>query len=235
MIRQITRRIPFLANRLPSFSMFSDLTQYKYIYAWFKSNRKNYLLDHAIPWLTYDAVIFLEEHLKEGSQVFEYGSGASTLFWAKHKADCTSVEHDAGWYEIVKNRLDPRDDIDLRLVPPDPLTNSQPDLDVGAPENYRSSAIGYARSTFRNYVCQIDEFPDKHFDIVLIDGRARASCIVHSITKVKAGGMLILDNADIPRHLARTSHYLENFKLHSFFGIGPIQGTMFQTNIYMAP
>jgi predicted O-methyltransferase YrrM len=83
-------------------------------------------------------------------------------------------------------------------------------------------------------VTQIDAFPDGAFDVVLVDGQARPSCLKHAYTKVKPGGMLILDNADVPEYLAQTRQYLANFEVHHFYGIGPIWGVMWQTDIYIA-
>src|SRR5258708_33202726 len=105
MFRELIWKIPVLRNRLPSLVMFKDPTQYKYRSAWFKSRRENYLLKHALPWLTFDAVHYLENHIKQGSRVFEYGSGSSTLFWMRFKAHCVSIEHDPAWYALIKQWL----------------------------------------------------------------------------------------------------------------------------------
>jgi len=192
-------------------------------------------MEHRLPWLTFDAIRFLKYRAKEGSKVFEYGSGSSTLFWATFNADCTSIEHDPTWYAFMLRWLAATENVDLRLVPPDDETVSSNEYDVDNPLSYRSRAVGFRQSTFRNYVSQIDEFPNGYFDVVLIDGRARPSCIMHSVSKVKSGGMLIVDNANVPRYLAYTNHYLEHFILHRFNGLGPINGATSQTNVYIAP
>jgi hypothetical protein len=228
------RNLPLVGNRLPSLSMLAPADQRKYLYAWFQSRRKDYLLDHAIPWITYDATEFLKANLSKGIRVFEYGSGASTLFWALYQAHCVSIEHDPVWYELLRVRFDPSYDVDLRLVPADPPAAQIADADIADPENYRTSSIGFEDRTFRNYVSQIDAFPDGYFDVVMVDGQARPSCVAHSYKKVKRNGMLILDNADVPQYLARAAQYLEDFELHGFRGIAPIQGVLSQTNIYIA-
>jgi len=231
----MTRKLPLIGDRLPPLALFKDPTQYKHLYAWFRSREKNYLLEQRIPWLTFDAIDFLKNRTSVGCKVFEYGSGSSTLFWASFNAHCTSIEHDPAWYTVIQDWLAAINNVDIRLVPPDPesVTNSGEDIDN--PLNYRSSAVGFRQSTFRNYVSQIDGFPDGSFDVVLIDGRARPSCIMHSVGKVKSGGMLIVDNANVPRYLAQTGRYLEHFRLRRFRGIGPIDGAITQTNVYIAP
>jgi len=46
-----------------------------------------------VPWITYPAFRQLQRMIKPGLKVFEYGCGASSLWWADHAAEVTSVEH----------------------------------------------------------------------------------------------------------------------------------------------
>jgi predicted O-methyltransferase YrrM len=46
------------------------------------------------------------------------------------------------------------------------------------------------------YAKRIDEFPDDAFDLVLLDGEDRDSCIRAAARKVQCGGFVVLDNAD---------------------------------------
>jgi hypothetical protein len=211
MFHQIMRRLPIIGNRLPSLSMLREVDQWQHLPAWFRSRRPNYLLDNAIPWITYDAAAYLRAHLQPGIRVFEYGSGASTLFWARYAIQCVSIEHDAEWYALVKTRLQHTDALDYRLVLPDPSPPDQAaSLDRADPRNYLTDWIGFEQATFRNYAQQIDVFPE-----------------------VKVAGMLILDNADVPLYLEQTQHLLADFKRLSFAGIAPIQGIPSRTDIYI--
>ncbi len=234
MLSKFTHHIPFLASRIPSLSMLRTPAQWKYLYPWFKSQKQNFMLDQGIPWFTYDAINFLKAHVNPGSRVFEFGSGSSTLFWLKHNAECVAVEHDPQWYAVLKARLKPSEKIDLRLVPPDSDAVAKGEHDFANPHEYWSDWSQFSGRTFRTYVQQIDDFADGYFDVVVVDGQARPACILHSYKKVKPGGMLIVDNADVPHYLSRASSYLENFEKYVFYGIGPIYGIMFQTNIYVA-
>ncbi|WP_430446965.1 MAG: FkbM family methyltransferase [Pseudomonas piscis] len=58
-----------------------------------------------IPWITYPAIDFLASRVNRNMKVFEYGSGNSTLWWAKRVGAVSSVEHDFSWYEKVKSKL----------------------------------------------------------------------------------------------------------------------------------
>ncbi|MBA3869246.1 MAG: hypothetical protein H0X30_08835 [Anaerolineae bacterium] len=234
MFSRIMRNLPLVGNRLPSLSMLRATDQWRHLYPWFQSRRENYLLDHAIPWLVYDAAEYLRANLQKNIRVFEYGSGSSTLFWSKFDAHCTSIEHDGSWVNVLRTRFNPAYDVDLRLVPTDnpPLPL---DKDIADPSGYRSDWFGFERQTFKTYVEQIDTFPDGCFDVVLVDGQARPSCIAHSYKKVKSRGMLIVDNADLSQYQPALHEYLAAFNCHSFTGIAPIEGVLSRTNVYIAP
>jgi hypothetical protein len=75
---------------------------------YFESIRRRSPVDQGgepIPWYTYALTAFLEERCPPGLRVFEYGSGNSTLWWAKRASSVVSVEHDAGWVERIGHRL----------------------------------------------------------------------------------------------------------------------------------
>jgi hypothetical protein len=52
----------------------------------------------AIPWITYSSLYFIEGRINSTMTVFEFGSGASTLWWAKRVASVVSCEHDETWH-----------------------------------------------------------------------------------------------------------------------------------------
>lgn len=58
-----------------------------------------------LPWMPYWVSTLLRERLGKAHRVFEYGAGASTLFFARLARSVRSVEHDRGWYEKVLLQL----------------------------------------------------------------------------------------------------------------------------------
>jgi hypothetical protein len=58
-----------------------------------------------IPWYTYPTTEFLSHLDLSQFKVFEYGSGNSTLWWAKRVKQVTSVENDESWYKKIKDSL----------------------------------------------------------------------------------------------------------------------------------
>lgn len=58
-----------------------------------------------VPWFTYPAIDFLTQIIKPTWRVFEWGSGYSTLWWARHVRTVTSVEDNQGWYDVMHPQM----------------------------------------------------------------------------------------------------------------------------------
>jgi hypothetical protein len=52
----------------------------------------------SIPWMTYPAIEYLKQFDFSGKVVLEFGSGASTDFWARRALQVTAIESNAEWY-----------------------------------------------------------------------------------------------------------------------------------------
>jgi len=142
-----------------------------------------------IPLLAWQTICMLDMFLTKTMNVFEWGAGGSTIFLARRVANLVTIEHDSDWYKYVKealeyNSLSPT----VSLIPP-----SSPS---GKGDCARSGVKMYQGLSFEDYVQAIDEFPPNHFDAVLVDGRAREACLAIAETKLRPGGILILDNAE---------------------------------------
>jgi hypothetical protein len=67
-----------------------------------KSRRAQSCIDAAgqpIPWFTYPAIEYLRQLDLRNRRVFEWGSGNSSLFFARRSQQVHSVEHDRAWAE----------------------------------------------------------------------------------------------------------------------------------------
>ena len=62
-------------------------------------------LESGKPWITFAAIELLEKTLSNNDRVFEYGTGGSTIFFAKRAKRVISVEHDIEWYNNVVTKL----------------------------------------------------------------------------------------------------------------------------------
>lgn len=150
-----------------------------------------------LPWLSFPAIELLQRSLKNTDKVFEYGGGGSTLFFVDRVAEVVTVEHDEAWFLSLEEHMKgekgakweghhiPPGDGDLVRSP-----------DASEPLHYSSTDDVSKGKNFKQYVSQIESFPDLYFDVILVDGRARTSCLYHAVPKLRKGGLLVLDNAE---------------------------------------
>ena len=69
---------------------------------WYRSFRQNEPVDKngkPIPWQAYSLKFFLEPRLERSFRVFEFGSGASTHWYADRVKEIIAVEHNKTWWE----------------------------------------------------------------------------------------------------------------------------------------
>ncbi len=128
----------------------------------------------AWPWFTPAAVRFLERRLKAGHLVFEWGAGRSTLWLARRVQKILSVEHDPAWFEKIQSRAGrlALNNLELKLVPD-----------------------GHGLAYASRYVNAVFELPDS-FDLIVVDGIHRGPCAWGALSKVRPGGMILVDNAN---------------------------------------
>lgn len=58
----------------------------------------------ATPWYTYPAIEYLSSFDFKDCDVFEFGSGNSSLFWASRSRSVCSVEDNQEWFEVVSKK-----------------------------------------------------------------------------------------------------------------------------------
>jgi predicted O-methyltransferase YrrM len=141
-----------------------------------------------LPWWTFPAIDRVESFLasKAGrARVFEYGAGASTVWLAKRSASVSSVEHDPGFAQTIRGIIAPHANVGLRVVEPSKASAST---------IARSNRKGYAKKSFDEYVSSIDA-EDGAFDLIVIDGRARASCLGRAVSRLSANGIILFDDS----------------------------------------
>jgi hypothetical protein len=79
-------------------------------YGWLRSRKAGRSVDaqgEPIPWFTYPAIDFIRQLDLRELAVFEYGSGFSTIFWAKRAKKIVSTESDKEWFEEISSRVLP--------------------------------------------------------------------------------------------------------------------------------
>ncbi len=140
------------------------------------------MVDLDLPWWTYRATAFVERWLqgRNEARVFEYGSGASTVWLARRAPTVYSVEHDAGFASV------------LRPLLPDPSVLIQ--CEARADPTPQVPSRKEPNREFFEYVHAIDEVSGD-FDLVVVDGRARIACVQMAMGRLKPGGLILLDDS----------------------------------------
>ena len=177
-------------------------------------------IDNGLPWISFPALQFLDKILAPGMQVFEWGCGGSTIFYARKGTFVTSIEHSLDWSKLVGERLlaGKYTGWSIQHIPPEPA--NAPDATICDHPSYLSTDAEFYGQKFLQYVCKIDSYQDKYFDIVAIDGRARSSCVMHAVPKVKQGGYLLWDNTERSEYQNAIRSVPDDWKRFDF--IGPI-------------
>ncbi len=148
-------------------------------YLFDRAKEKLYRRRHpGLPWFTPQAIDFLQKFLLSTAVDLEFGSGRSTLWFARRTRHLTSVEHNANWATEVRARLQVTslENVDLILAPKPEDAN--PDIDQ------------------TEYVSVTGRFAPASLDFVIVDGIYRAHCALRSIPLLKPQGMLIIDNVN---------------------------------------
>lgn len=156
-----------------------------------------------LPWMNYQVITFLEQRLNNDLELFEYGSGYSTLFFAKLVKQVTAIEHDFSWFEIV-NTMKPAS---VNLI--------HQSLDD---EDAYCNAAGRSKTAY---------------DVIVVDGRLRVRCVKAAMNCLSAQGVILLDDSARDRYAEAISLLLSNgFKKLDFSGLKPGSINTHQTTVF---
>jgi len=170
-------------------------TGYFYDVGWFNAfalskpvNKNN----QPIPWFTYPSINFFTNRLNINLNVFEFGSGNSSLFFAKRVKSLISVEHNKDWFEQLK---------------------------VSLPKNSKLNFV--ESSTSKQYLNPL-KLSNEKFDIIIVDGIFRNECLVESVNHLTESGVIILDDSERTEYTDGKNFLLgDNFKQLDFDGFAP--------------
>jgi predicted O-methyltransferase YrrM len=163
-----------------------------------------------LPWLNKSALEELSYFVIQDWDVFEYGSGYSTLWWAKRVKSIFSVEHNLSFFNIMEKEL--------------------------KKENcyywHRQRKPKRQPSAYSNAIIETQ----KEFDCIIVDGRDRVLCIQTAIDKLKKGGIFILDNSERKKYKSGIDLLNKKFDLYYKSPIDKTKGQspyIWETSIWM--
>jgi len=133
-----------------------------------------------IPWMNFPMINFLEERLKDNVNLFEFGSGFSTLFFASKVKTVTSVEYDENWFSEMQSTL---------------------------PKNVE---LIFCEKDIDGDYCRVIQAKQQLFDIVIIDGRDRVNCLIQSLSCLSGQGVILLDDSHRQRYQEGIDFAMQN-------------------------
>lgn len=161
----------------------------------------------ALPWFTYGAIELLHQVVRPEDRVFEFGAGASTLWWQERVRRLYSIDHDLDWVDRLKPQL--ANDTKLRHiaidtpVPPEVRDSvadffQRPRRRTWPYDEARIIRRGLEDDRFVAYATAIATLTeaDELFDFIVIDGMARRLCAWTAVDRLQPDGFIILDNSN---------------------------------------
>ena len=154
------------------------------------------------------------------------------MFWSRRVKHIISVEHDKSWYDKMKKEFADLniDNVEYFFIEAETDANFS-EKNFQNPSDYISSDKNYSGKSFEKYVKSIDKYPDSSFDLIIVDGRARPSCIQHAIRKLKTGGYLVVDNSEREYYLSPFKFDKQSWKIWKFAGPVPFIKGFSETTI----
>lgn len=153
------------------------------------------------PWTTQASIKIFEKMLDKSMLGLEYGSGKSSLFFAKRIKHLTSVEHDEKWYSMISKTFNSKGitNVDYKLITKKNFDRTEATYTFYREYNLDKDSFNVMTS-YHDYFSFAKTFPDNSLDFIMIDGRARVECALNAIPKLKKDGMFVLDNSDRSRY-----------------------------------
>lgn len=162
-----------------------------------------------LPWFTYPAIAVLGPRVDPTMRVFEYGAGNSTRWWAARVAAVRSVEHDAGWADLLAPQLPSH--ARLHFAALDGADGGKGYVDGATIAAEADSAL---------------------FDVVVIDGRERNRCVPAALAALSHRGVVIWDNSERERYASGLARVTDaGFRRLDLPGMGPVNSYGWCTTI----
>jgi hypothetical protein len=140
--------------------------------------------------MNHDEEHFFTQFLTKESVVLEYGSGGSTVAFGGDAKEWHSIEHDKEWFDRVQEALLPTKSAPERYKNVHCYLAENTPLSKEARERAVDSfgedvVIDGIEDEFKDYINMVHKIGVKKYDIVLIDGRARALCLEQILPYLK--------------------------------------------------
>lgn len=157
---------------------------------------------------------YLRQAYGRAGVILEYGSGGSTVLAAQLGARVFSVESDRAWAERMAAQLAPISDRAVVHY-----------ADIGRTGEWGKPLATRAATRFHGYALSVWDRADfEHPDLVLIDGRFRAACLVAVMLRASRPTTVLMDDYEgrrYYRHVERLAQKEEMIGRMARFTVTP--------------
>jgi predicted O-methyltransferase YrrM len=158
-----------------------------------------------LPWLSWPAVDFLNQQLRPGMRVLEFGGGGSTEFFLSRGCDVVTVERSMEWVDKLRKRVDR----------------------TGAASRWRLVCVPESAAP-SDYSDSLRMGP---WNVILIDAAYRLQCLEAARDYLDHDGMILFDNADLDCYSTAPS-LMESLSRLEFAGLGVGRKQATKTDVY---
>lgn len=167
-LKLLFKKIPFVPSLLTINTLLINKKSYLRSTGYLRSFKQGHPCDENgefLPWMNFPVIAFLKERLNKDINIFEYGSGYSTRFYAQRVSTVTSLEYNQFWYNRIKNTL---------------------------PDNVK---LIYQESDTDGQYCRAIQQTNQRYELVIVDGDDRPNCMRECIGSLTENGVIILDDS----------------------------------------
>ena len=176
---------------------------------WFHSYYTQSAVDakgEPIPWINYSMLHFLSSRLPKHISLLEFGSGNSTLYWAKKVRQVVTIEHNPLWIDYIRKQFSEISNIQL-------LTAENDEKYETAPKTLNLK-----------------------FHMIIIDGCRRVECARYAIKYLSEDGCVLVDDTQFSENSEVFEiMYNNGFKSLQISGAKPIQNDFSEATIFYRP
>lgn len=192
---------------------------------------------NAVPQVSFSAASPLLNLCSDQSKVFMFGLNGTATLIASHVAELVVVEDDPLVCRRGEKALQRRgvaNRVSLRQVSASPIDEEQDSFPVDDPLSYKSFDAPRDGLAYREYARTIADYPDNYFDVVIVGGRAQASCFMLAVAKVRLGGtVVVFDTEQAANHRIKDMAEELGFTEQRYRGIKPGERAVTETTFFV--
>jgi len=192
-----------------------------------------------VPWITYPAAAMLSRIIRPDFKVFEFGCGASTIWWSKRIQEVVAVDHNRQWVQTVR-ACAPQAIVKYRAMncPIEPVIMDeffQKNYSLPTSGNITHDVLhGLLCREFTGYASEILNYPRGYFDLVVVDGMARVLTAWLAARQLGSNGIILFDNSERWQYNAGYQLLVDaGFARLDFWGVGPVQSYEWCTSLFV--